>query len=121
MLCSRRQFLGTAACGFGSLAFASLLNDHVAAATGNPLAPRSPHFRPRAKHVIFLFMQGGPSQIDLFEYKPRLVQEHAKPIPFQRPKDEAEDGIERSKLMGPVANMSRCGQSGIWWSDLLPH
>ncbi len=121
MFCSRRHFLRTAACGFGSLAFASLLNEHVAAATGNPLLPRSPHLRPRAKRVIFLFMQGGPSQVDLFEYKPRLVKEHGKPIPFQRPKDEAEDGIERSKLLGPVAKMSRRGQSGLWWSDLLPH
>ena len=111
---SRRHFLRNAACGFGSLAFASLLHEQAVAA--NPLAPHSPHLQSRAKCVIFLFMQGGPSQVDLFEHKPRLVKEHGKPIPFQRPKDEAEDGIERSKLLRPVAKMSRRGQSGLWWS-----
>src|SRR2546428_11967489 len=97
---SRRQFLRTTACGFGSLAFASLLNEQLAAAP-NPLAPLSPHFKPRAKHVIFLFMQGGPSQIDLFDHKPRLVKDHAQPIPFSRPQEEAEDGVERSKRTAP--------------------
>src|SRR5438046_2525466 len=118
--CTRRQFLRTASCGFGSVALAGLLSEHLPAAT-NPLAPHAPHFKPRAKHVIFLFMQGGPSQIDLFEHKPRLVKEHGKPIPFSRPKDEAEDAIEHSKLLAPVAPISRRGQCGMWWSDLLPN
>src|SRR5438132_3595262 len=119
-VCTRRQFLRTASCGFGSVALAGLLSERLAAST-NPLAPHAPHFKPRAKHVIFLFMQGGPSQIDLFDHKPRLVKDHAKPIPFSRPKDEAEDGVERSKLLAPVAKMSRRGQSGLWWSELLPN
>jgi hypothetical protein len=117
---TRRDFLRTASCGFGSVALAGLLSEHLAAAT-NPLAPHSPHFKPRAKHVIFLFMQGGPSQIDLFEHKPRLVKEHGKPLPFRRPSDEAEDGVERSKLLAPVARINRRGQCGMWWSDLMPH
>jgi hypothetical protein len=126
--CSRRQFLRTAACGFGSVALAGLLSDLAAQganASRTPLLTQlgspAPHFRPRARRVIFLFMQGGPSQIDLFEHKPRLVKEHGKPIPFQRPRDEAEDGIEKSKLLAPVAKISRRGQSGMWWSDLLPN
>ncbi len=117
--CTRRQFLRMTSCGFGSVALAGLLSEHLTAAT-NPLTPHAPHFKPRAKHVIFLFMQGGPSQIDLFEHKPRLVKDHGKPIPFSRPKDEAEDGVENSKLLGPVAPISRRGQCGMWWSDLLP-
>src|SRR5215470_12594408 len=96
-VCTRRQFLQTTSCGFGSLALAGLLSERLAATT-SPLAPHAPHFKPRAKRVIFLFMQGGPSQIDLFEHKPRLVKEHGKPLPFRRPSDEAEDGVERSKL-----------------------
>jgi hypothetical protein len=119
--CCRRDFLRTAACGFGSLALAELIGEHTAAAPADPLAPRSPHFRPRAWRVLFLFMQAGPSQVDLFAHKPRLVQEHGLPIPFQRPKDEAEDGIERSKLLKPIAKLNRRGQAGLWWSDLLPH
>src|SRR5436305_1664392 len=120
--CSRRQFLRTTACGFGSLALAGLLSETSAATTtASPLAPRLPHFRPRARRVIFLFMQGGPSQVDLFEYKPRLAKEHGKPIPFRRPRDEAEDGIEKSRLLAPVAAVRRRGQSGMWWSDLLPN
>ncbi len=116
---SRRDFLRTTACGFGSVALAGLLSERLAAA-GNPLAARPPHFRPRARRVIFLFMQGGPSHLDLFEHKPRLANEHGKPIPFRRPKDEAEDGIENSKLLAPVARVRRRGESGTWWSDLMP-
>ena len=101
---SRRDFLRSTACGFGSLALASLLSD-TARGASNPLAPRPPHFPPRAKRVIFLFMQGGPSQIDLFDFKPRLVADHGKPIPFAIPKDMAEDGIENSKILRPVADI----------------
>ena len=73
---TRRDALKALACGFGYLAFAGL-----AGATTNPLAARAPHFRPRAKRIIFLFMQGGPSQVDTFDYKPRLEQEDGKKLP----------------------------------------
>jgi len=70
---SRREMLFRCANGFGGLALAGLLaNKSVAATSGNPLAPRTPHFAPKAKSVIFLFMDGGPSQIDTFDPKPRL-------------------------------------------------
>ena len=69
---TRRQALRDTACGFGYLALAGLSANHAAAAPGNPLAVRPPHFAARAKRVIFLFMQGGVSQVDSFDYKPRL-------------------------------------------------
>src|SRR5690348_708723 len=77
---SRRDWLRRSAAGFGWLALAGLLNSDRAAQAGqaisNPLAPRPPHFRPRAKRVIFLFMYGGPSQVDTFDYKPLLERDH---------------------------------------------
>src|SRR6185503_12431201 len=80
---SRRDFLRTTACGFGSIALQAMLAEQAVAAV-NPLAPRAPHFAPKAKRVIFLFMAGGPSQHDLFDQKPRLKAEEGKKpnIPF---------------------------------------
>ena len=68
---SRRQFLREASCGFGYLALAGLTTEAAAAVT-NPLATKPAHFTPRAKRVIFLFMDGGPSHVDTFDYKPKL-------------------------------------------------
>ena len=72
--------LKKSALGFGSLALTSMLQAE------NPLAAKWPHFRPRAKRVIFLFMKGGPSQVDTFEHKPLLQRDHGKPLPFAKPK-----------------------------------
>src|SRR5262249_51491287 len=82
---SRRQILRRAGAGFGSLALAALLTDETAGqrSAGNPLAPRPPHFPARAKRVIFLFMPGGPSQVDTFDPKPRLTRDNGKPSPKQ--------------------------------------
>jgi hypothetical protein len=106
---SRREMLRNVAAGFGWLAFNGL---HAAPATNNPLAPRAPHFRPRAKRVIFLFMAGGPSQVDTFDYKPELTKKHNvkvgtadnSPVLFQSPWE-----------------FKPRGQSGMMVSDLLPH
>ncbi len=75
-LFSRRAALKAAGCGFGYLALAGLNAQRApaAAATANPLAPKSPHFAPRAKRIIFLFMQGGVSHVDSFDYKPALIK-----------------------------------------------
>src|SRR5215218_5514097 len=81
---TRRELLRRSSVGFGSLALAGLLADEAKAA--DPLAPRRPHFPAKAKRVIFLFMHGGPSQIDTFDYKPLLKRDHGKPLPFARPK-----------------------------------
>src|SRR5581483_9882242 len=83
LLQTRRHFFQDCAVGLGSLAFASLLAHDQArgGAVVNPMAPRRTHFTPRAKSVIYLFMAGGPSQLDLFDYKPRLTALNGQPIP----------------------------------------
>ena len=84
---SRRHFFSRCAMGLGSIALASMLDRsrlHAAITPGpltDPMAPQSPHFAPRAKNIIYLFMAGGPSQLDLFDYKPRLISLNGQPIP----------------------------------------
>jgi hypothetical protein len=110
---SRRSFLSAASCGFGALAFAGLASE--AAASDNPLAPRTPHFPARAKRVIFLFMQGGPSHVDTFDYKPLLKRDDGKSRP---------SGIEGAKggsLLGPQWEFKQHGQGGQWISELFPN
>src|SRR5919112_6113806 len=77
---TRRHFFGDCAVGLGSLALASLL-DSRAATVADPLAPKPGHFPARAKNIIFLFMAGGPSQLELFDYKPKLVELNGQNIP----------------------------------------
>src|SRR5882672_10940071 len=85
---SRRAMLSRSAVGFGSLALASLLADEAAAEPRpvDPLAARLPHFAARAKRIIFLFMKGGPSQVDTFDPKPLLTRDDGKPLPFAKPR-----------------------------------
>ena len=116
---SRRQLLQTAACGFGSLALSAMCCEQSLAS--NALAAKPSHFRPRAKRVIFLFMQGGPSHVDLFDYKPRLARENGNPLPFDLPETEATVGLEETRLLGPVSKFSRQGECGLLMTDLLPH
>src|ERR1700747_1325645 len=86
---TRRWFLKECAVSLGTIALHTLFQDHAVAARGSgsstspgePLAPRPPHFRPRAKNVIFLFMAGGPSHLELFDYKSRLQALDGQPIP----------------------------------------
>ena len=79
---SRRQLLQRAGAGFGSLALSALLADETLAVPAvGPLAPKEPHFKARAKRVIFLFMPGGPSQVDTFDPKPELAKRNGKPSP----------------------------------------
>ena len=82
---TRRQLLKDTAVGFGSLALAGLMERNVKAEEPN-LIPRQPHFPARAKRIIFLFMHGGPSQIDTFDYKPQLEKDDDKPVPFAKPR-----------------------------------
>ena len=84
---SRRELLRVSSTGFGGLALAAMLGEDARAATvgagaPSPLAVKPPHFAPKAKRVIFLFMHGGPSQVDTFDYKPLLKRDHGKPLPF---------------------------------------
>src|SRR5687768_2847580 len=109
-LFSRRDALRTAACGFGYLAFASLAQQAAAQEAGyaSPVSPKTPHFSPRAKRVIFLFMQGGPSHVDTFDYKPKLQADSGK-------------ALGRGKLMASPFEWRQHGRSGLWVSDLFPN
>src|SRR5437667_5471203 len=121
---SRRELLAWAGSGFGLLALMGLLaTESSAQAAGrsdraiHPYAVRPPHYAPRAKRCIFLYMPGGPSHIDLFDPKPRVAQDSGKPLPFEKPK------LERTKtgnLLASPWRFSKHGQSGIEVSELLP-
>jgi hypothetical protein len=87
-----------------------------ARATNGVLA--APHFRPRAKRVIFLFMHGGPSQVDTFDYKPLLARDNGKPLPFAKPRVQF---AETGNLLASPWKFRQYGQSGAWVSDLFPH
>ena len=117
---SRRELLKVSSAGFGSLALAGLLGQEQAAAavaSSDPLAVKPPHFPARAKRVIFLFMHGGPSQMDTFDYKPLLKRDHGKPLPFARPKVVSS---ETFNLLQSPWSFRQYGQSGTWVSDLFP-
>ncbi len=110
---SRRDALKRFANGFGMLGLANVLNLEGAVA-----APSPGHIAPRAKRIIFLFMSGGPSHVDLFDPKPQLAAEHGQPLPFAKP------ALERTRtgnLLGSPWKFDRYGESGIAISELLPH
>lgn len=122
---TRRAMLGRCANGFGAVALTSLLAGEGQGAapasadrTIDPLAPRQPHFKPRAKNVIFLFMDGGPSQVDTFDPKPRLDREHGQPIKMEVPPTQFDN--VGTVLKSPWKFSPR-GESGIPVSDLFPH
>ncbi len=131
LLQTRRHFFQDCALGLGSLALGSLLNDRGAGAAEstaftNPLAPKQPHFPAKAKSVIYLFMAGGPSQLDLFDYKPKLQELHGKPIPdsFLKNKRFAfMDSFTKQipQLLGTKRKFARHGQAGTYVSECLPH
>ena len=116
---SRRDFLFTTGGGLGGLALNWMLVN--AEAPRDPLAAKKPHFEPRAKRVIFLFLVGGPSQIDLFDPKPALEKWHGKPLPETtgRPKSQFTKGDET--ILASTRKFKQHGQSGQWVSDLMPH
>jgi hypothetical protein len=112
---SRREMLRTASCGFGYLALASLMAERAAAESQNPLAPKAPHFEPKAKRVIFMFMQGGPSHVDTFDYKPQLAADEGKGAGQQ-----GNNNANRTWLPSPW-EFKQHGDSGLPISDLFPH
>lgn len=121
---TRRHFLRDSGLGLGSLALTRLLNDGaVAAASGaeNPLAPKQPHFQPKAKRVIYLHLTGSPPHLDLFDYKPELVKRDGQDCPQQFLEGKRfafTSGVP--KLLGTPRKFSQHGQSGIWMSDAIP-
>src|SRR5581483_1898486 len=112
--CSRREFLATSAHGFGAMALWHLLSRDGLAAT--------PHFAPRAKNVIFIFMMGGPSHIDLFDPKPKMAALHGQPMPesLVQAKKSATGGILETVMASPRKFEPR-GACGMELSELLPH
>ncbi len=133
--CSRRGFLGQLGAGFGALAFEAMLHKQLQAAGASkrppidplrPFAPRAPHLKARAKSVIFLFMVGGPSQVDTFDYKPELQRRSGEPLPqslrqtLQGTKfANVTHGCE-DKLLGSPYAWRQYGESGMWVSELFP-
>jgi hypothetical protein len=116
---TRRAALQQAACGFGSLALAGLCADSLQAA--NPLAAKEPHRRPRAKRIIFLFMQGGPSHVDTYDYKPTLYKNDGKKMPFDDARTIANTGKRATseRVMKPMWKYKQYGESGRQVSDLF--
>ena len=116
----RRQFLKTTGCGFGSLALNAILSD-TAQATPNPLAPQPPLFPARAKRIIFLFMSGGPSHVDSFDYKPDLIKSDGKGFEFIGVRKTTFGKKSERKLLKPLWDFKQYGESGQWVSELFPH
>ncbi len=126
---TRREFLWEAGAGFAGMALAGMLDDRffsqqAVAADGvtkfvNPLAPKKPHFEPKAKSVIFLFMYGGPSHVDTFDYKPAMIGMDNKTV---KVKTSGRGGIKNEgRIVEPRWKFSQYGECGKWVSDLFPH
>ena len=128
---NRRDFLTKAGLGFGALALSAMLADEgiVRPARAevpeidplHPLSPRLAHFAPRAKSCIFLFMEGGPSHIDLFDPKPELTRRDGKPLPASFGKVFTPMGVGGNTLLASKRKFAQHGESGTWVSDWYPH
>ena len=129
---TRRQFFGRATTGIGTIALASLLNGEAFAAPatgeGSGLyhgALQQLQYPPKAKRIIYLFQSGGPSHLDLFDYKPKLKQENGKELPESVRMGQRLTGMTSGQAKKPVAasifNFAQYGKNGAWVSDLLPH
>jgi len=122
LMVNRRQFFGRSALGIGSAALGQLLAERADAAGG---LPGLPHFAPKAKRVVNLFMNGGPTHTDLFDYKPAQQQMHGKPVPNEfvaGKRFSTMTGNPKGKVMlAPVEPFRQHGQSGAWASDFMPH
>ena len=119
---ARRWFLQQCGVGLGAVALNHLLTPAAFGETLNPLSPKQPHFAPKAKNVIFLFMAGAPSQLELLDNKPELVKFDGTLPPASLLKEYRAAFIDpNSKLLGPRFEFKRHGQSGAWVSELMPH
>ena len=126
---TRRHFFRDCAVGLGSVALTSLLRESQAAEAPslNPMAPKKSHFKARAKNVIYLFMAGGPSQLELFDYKPKLVELNGQQIPEEFIKGKrfafmsSFNAKERPKMLGSRRKFVRHGQAGSYVSECMPY
>jgi len=127
VLLTRREMLARMGSGFAALGLVGLMgsegllaqpaNAAPAARSLNPLTPRAPHFAPKARRVIFLFMNGGPAAMDTFDHKPMLTKHHGQPLPYTNLKTERKTG---TAFRSPF-EFKKCGQSGIEVSEIFPH
>jgi hypothetical protein len=126
---TRRHFFSRCAMGLGGIALTSLLNDRKLLAADatkpvNPLAPKPGHFPARAKNVIYLFMAGAPSQLELFDYKPKLIELNGQPIPqsfIEGKRFAFMDSSHGTKLLGTRRKFTQHGRNGVWVGELFPH
>src|SRR5213592_2451345 len=121
---TRRHFFKQSGFGIGGLALSALLDETLFARQGpGPVASRAPHFAPKAKRIIYLFMAGAPTQLDLFDNKPALQQHDGQEIPAEFvPKGERFAFIKGTpRLLGSPFTFKKYGQSGAELSELLPH
>jgi len=119
---SRRDALRNIACGFGYMAAAGIAQQAATAAIPNPLAPKIPHLIPKAKRVIFLFMAGGVSQVDSYDYKPLLYKRNGEMLDFTDQRILAKTGMgSNQRVMKPLWDFKQHGQNGAWVSELFPH
>src|SRR6266545_668622 len=117
MSMTRREVLGAMGAGFGMVGLRGLAGAEMAGLeTYYPLAPKAPHFPARAKRVIYLFLNGGPSQVDTFDPKPKLTEYHGKTLPAGNLKSERKTG---AALRSPFT-FKKYGQSGIEVSEIFP-
>jgi uncharacterized protein (DUF1501 family) len=124
-LINRRTFLARSTMGLGMAALGQLLGNDSWGATAASAMPTLPHFAPTAKRVIFLFQSGGPSQLELLDYKPGLAEYFNKDLPASVTKGQRVTGMVSGQARFPIAPSKfifrQCGASGTWISDLLPH
>jgi len=127
---TRRQFFSRCGLGLGTVALGALLGPRSLGARSEetalprPMAPKPPPFAPRAKNVIYLFMAGGPSQLELFDYKPKLIELNGQPVPaslIEGKRFAFMGSSHGTKLLGTPRAFRRHGQSGMWVSELFPY
>jgi len=124
-LSTRRKFFQQCGTGMGALALASLLNENLfAAIADDPVSPKplGPHFKPKAKNIIYLFQSGGPSHLDLFDYKPELIKRNGQQMPEDVLKNIRLAQIgKNAAVLGTNYKFKQYGNSGVWLSELLRH
>lgn len=116
----RRSFLRSAGGGIGMMALQSLLSSEAVAGNNTGGTAKQPHFPPRAKRMIWLFMHGGPSQVDLFDYKPELIRYAGQPLPESFGEVMTRRKVATNPLLAPIKPFRPRGQSGLMISDFLP-
>src|ERR1700738_1491442 len=129
LLLTRRHFFGRSASGIGLAALASMFGNgnglRAEDATAHRGLPGLPHFAPKAKRVIYLFQSGGPSQMELFDYKPRVEELHGQDLPESVRMGQRLTGMSATQTSFPVVpskfKFQQHGNSGAWVSELLPH